>query len=259
MISGVIAEIGNAHNGGLQRAHRLIEESAKAGASAAKFQCYTIPELCALRGTAKDEMVTVEPWTHMTMGELYGLAETPHSWFPSLIRKCKEVGIPWFSSVFGMDSLALLEKLGCPAYKLASLDVEQHAFRRAVLQTGKLVIQSAPHFWYIKGVQMLYCPPGYPQDGSIAAMDAIKDFMRVCDGFSYHGTNPDVPLYAKECGAKIIEVHVQLDDEPSELEQNVSLTISQLRELTGRRDLGKVRGKRTRGRTTVTAKMEVLK
>ena len=258
MISGVIAEIGNAHNGSLQRAHRLIEESAKAGASAAKFQCYTIPELCTLRGTAKDEMVTVEPWTHMTMGELYGLAETPHSWFPSLIRKCKEVGIPWFSSVFGMDSLALLEKLGCPVYKLASLDRSQDIFRRNVMQTGKPVIQSSPEPMLLKGVTQLYCPVGYPSEPYGISDAAIKEAMTIFDGFSYHGTNPEIPLFAKECGAKIIEVHVQLDDEPSELEQNVCLTISQLRELTGRRDLGKVRGKRTRGRTTVTAKMGKL-
>ena len=257
LIEGVVVDLSNAHNGSLQRAHRLIEESARAGASAIKTQCYTIPELCTLRGTAKGEMVTVEPWTHMTMGELYGLAETPHSWFPSLIRKCKEVGIPWFSSVFGMDSLALLEKLGCPVYKLASLDRSQDIFRRAVMQTGKPVIQSSPEIMALKGVTQLYCPPGYPQaDGG----NAICDAMEIFDGFSYHGTDPDVPKYARECGAGIVEVHVQLDDEPSELEQNVCLTISQLRELTGKRDMGKVHAKRTaRGRTKVTAKMEVLK
>ena len=258
LIEGVVVDLSNAHNGSLQRAHRLIEESARAGASAIKTQCYTIPELCTLRGTAKDEMVTVEPWTHMTMGELYGLAETPHSWFPSLIRKCNEVGIPWFSSVFGMDSLALLEKLGCPVYKLASLDRSQDIFRRAVMQTGKPVIQSTPYWLDAKGVTQLFCPPGYPQKESKAYLEvALKAEPRM-GGFSYHGTNPEIPLFAKECGAKIIEVHVQLDDESSELEANVSLTISQLRELTGRRDLGKVRGKRTRGRTTVTAKMGKL-
>ena len=255
IVQGIIAEMSNAHNGSLDRAHRIIEACAEAGADWMKFQAFTIPELCTLRGTAKDEMVTVEPWTHMTMGELYGLAETPHSWFPSLIRKCKEVGIPWFSSVFGMDSLALLEKLGCPVYKLASLDRSQDIFRRNVMMTGKPVIQSSPVHMELKGVTQLWCPPGYPQD--VHEVD-LEGWMPYFDGFSYHGTDPDVPLYAKECGAKIIEVHVQLDDEPSELEQNVSLTISQLRELTGRRDLGKVRGKRTRGRTTVTAKMGKL-
>ncbi len=42
-----------------------------------------------------------------------------------------------------------------------------------------------------------------------------------------------MPAYALERGAKIVEVHVQLDDEPSELEANVSLNISDLVDLVG--------------------------
>jgi sialic acid synthase SpsE len=229
MVSGIVAEMSNAHNGSLERAHRIIEAAAKAGADWLKFQCFTVPELCALRGVAEDEPVPVEPWTDMTMGELYGRAETPHSWFPSLIRKCEEVGIPWFSSVFGLDSLALLEKLGCPVYKLASLDVAQDGFRFHVAQTGKPLIQSMPEpMPDVKAGTVLFCPPGYPQKVNFAALRAA---LKWADGFSYHGTDPAVPAKAIELGAKVVECHVMLDDEPSELESNVSLTITQLAEL----------------------------
>lgn len=226
MISGVVAELSNAHNGDLSRAHRIIEAVKEAGADWIKFQCYTPAELVLLRGDGP----APEPWGSdgWTMFDLYTKAQTPHSWFPSLIRKCEQVGLPWFSSVFGMDSLALLEKLGCPVYKLASLDVAQDGFRQRVRMTGKPVIQSNPVFQDIRNVTQLYCPPGYPQ--RVTARD-LRAAFGPFHGFSYHGTDWRVPAKAIQYGAKLVEVHVQLDDEPSELEKDVSLKISQLTRL----------------------------
>ena len=224
----VIAEISNNHNGSRFLAHRLIEEAKDAGADFVKFQCYTPEELALLRGTPLDEPCPVEPWTDMTMGELYGKAQTPHSWFPSLAEKCKAVGIPWFSSVFGLDSLDVLEAVGCQAYKLASLDRAQAGFRFRVRQTGKPLIQSSPEPMELQGVLQLFCPPGYPQTvkpGEVAR--AMGDF----DGLSFHGTKLTLPKRAIAAGARLVEVHVQLDDEPSELEKDVSLTIKQLKQL----------------------------
>ena len=224
----IIAEMSNNHNGSLPRAHRIIEAAKEAGADFLKTQTYTVKEICELRETDPDGPAPSD-WPGWTMYDLYTKAQTPHKWFPSLIRKCEEVGIPWFSSVFGLKSLAMLEKRGCPVYKLASLDVGQDGFRKKVLATGKPVIQSSPKPVYIEGVKvMLWCPPGYPQDVNI---QELHNALVVYDGLSYHGTSPQAPLNAINYGASLIEVHVQLDDEPSELEANVSLTISQLKQL----------------------------
>ena len=224
----IVAELGNAHNGSLATAHRLIEESVKAGADFIKFQCYTPDELIALRGDGKPP----KPWHKMTMRDLYAKAETPHSWFPSLVGKCESLGVPWFSSVFGPDSLALLETLGCPAYKLASLDMEYEAWRRTVHMTGRPVIQSRPSMPdaidHLSASLTLWCPKGYPQKSTPSEM---TEAMKWADGFSYHGTDVKTPIYAWTMGAQLIEVHVQLNDEPSELEASVSLNMDQLAEL----------------------------
>lgn len=224
----------NAHNGDLGRALAIIEAcadvddrvSGRAGASAMKFQAYTPAELCLLRGDGP----APEPWGSQghTMRSLYEKAQTPLKWFPKLVAKCEDLGLPWFSSVFGTGSLAYLEWLDCPRYKLASLDYGKRALLNAVRETGKPIIRScnadrAPN----RDDTWLYCPPGYPQPD--ARLSQIREGRY--DGYSYHGTDQLVPVLAVAHGARMVECHVQLDDEPSELEANVSLSISQVGEV----------------------------
>jgi len=222
----VVAEIGNAFNGKPELATRLIYECAAAGADFVKFQCYLADELVALRGDGP----APDPWGSegWTMRDLYTKAQTPHEWFPYLVDACKRADIPWFSSVFGTDSLRLLESLDCPAYKIAALDAEILDLYGSVERTGKPVIRSQRERYgpYPGEVDLvLRCPEGYPQ--SDVSMLKLWSF----DGLSYHGTDWHVPAQAASLGASMVEVHVQLDDIPSELESNVSLTISELRKL----------------------------
>jgi len=223
-ISGIVAEVSNNHNGSLWVAHQLIDAIREAGAHWLKFQCYTPDELVRLRGDGP----APDPWgaDGWTMHDLYTKAQTPHAWFPELVAHCNAIGQPWFSSVFGPDSLALLESLGCPVYKMASLDREQEDFRSLVYATGKPLIQSSPSPLTLEeGIVQLYCPAGYPQTVTPTELERALPSFR---GFSYHGTDWAVPAYAISCGAEIIECHVQLDDVPSELEQDVSLIVADL-------------------------------
>jgi hypothetical protein len=221
----IVAELSNSHNGSLENALRIIEEVKAAGADFMKFQCYTPDELVALRGDGS----APEPWGSegWTMHKLYAKAQTPHAWFPALIAKCNELALPWFSSVFGKDSLRLVESLGCPAFKVAALDVGTKFARTvgAARKRGKVVIASSRGERIPWADLTLYCPEGYPQDWSTALGTPTA-----CDGVSYHGTDVVMASWLAQ-SSHMLEVHVQLDDVPSELEANVSLTISQLRQL----------------------------
>lgn len=237
----VVAEISNAHNGSEERAVDLIIEAQAAGADFVKFQAYHPLELIALRGDGP----APEPWgaDGWTMRKLYEHAQTPLRWFPNLVNTCREVGMPWFASVFGPASLAMMEGLECPAYKLAALDYRARNLRDMVIGLGKPVVRSYPRERVSRtksheNVLMLYCPPGYPQTeihlGSLS--------RRGYDGFSYHGTNSLTPLAAVWAGARIIEVHVQLNAAPSELESHVSFMMSDFRALVQQiRDLETLR------------------
>ncbi len=226
----LVAEIGNAHNGDFDRCLRLVQAAHEAGADLVKFQAYSPAELVDLRGDGP----APEPWGSQgwTMETLYAKAQTPLKWFPRLATYCADAGIPWFSSVFGNGSLALLEALECPAYKLASLDYGKRQLLRAVRGTGKPLIQSYGHGKAPRTCEVpMFCVPGYPQ-----APSSFQGHFRALEGYSYHGTDPLVPLVAAALGAAVVECHVQLDDEPSELEANVSLTMTQLAWLRGALD-----------------------
>lgn len=219
----IVAEISNNHNGDANLALKLIGQAEEAGADFVKFQCYHPVELVALRGDGP----APDPWgaEGWTMRRLYEKAATPFSWFPRLIKECREVGVPWFASVFGVGGFALLESLGCPAYKLAALDHRSKSLRSLVVGSGKPIIRSLPlkrpSAKTLPTEVTLYCQPGYPQER--IDFKALRRF----DGLSYHGTDPLVPVVAVGQGTKMVEVHVQDDHVPSVLEADVSLTVTQ--------------------------------
>lgn len=222
-----VCEISNNHNGSMDRALRLIDAAKAAGCDFVKFQCYTADELVALRGDGP----APSPWGEQgwTMRALYERAATPLRWFPELFAFARSIGIVPFSSVFGTESLALLESLGCPALKVARLD-NRTRFAEELCANAKvptIASTSGNMEGELNADLLLWCPVGYPQ---VPPFDFAAKFPGY-DGFSYHGKDLGVCIEAAKQGAKIIEAHFQLDDEPSELEANVSLTQHQFREM----------------------------
>jgi sialic acid synthase SpsE len=223
----IVCEVSNNHNGSLALAKRLVRECAEAGADLVKFQCYRPDELVALRGDGP----APDPWGSegWSMRDLYTKAQTPHEWFPDLVAECNAAGVPWFSSVFGMRSMDLLKALGCPAYKIAALDVTR-AMPSMLVGCDAPVIASSLNERIGWADLTLFCPPGYPQNPTTAAYGGRYSTGHH-DGLSYHGTTIRPCLVAMEDGVRLVEVHVQLDDEPSDLEAHVSLTVSDLAKL----------------------------
>lgn len=231
-----VAEVSNAHNGSLDRAHDLVDAVKRTGAEFVKFQAFTVEELIALRGDGP----APAQWGEQgyTMRTLYERAQTPLSWLRELFNHAHDVGLVPFSSVFGAESLAVLEACGCPAYKVARLDSHHRALADLVMATGKpLLVSTNEKPWDLPaGPAYLYCAPGYPTLAEDVALPEFVDALHCtgceCEagfylGLSSHCLDSRLPIAAVARGAKLLEFHVQLDDEPSELEANVSLRISE--------------------------------
>ena len=229
-----VAEVSNAHNGDLTRAHRLIDAVATTGAEFVKFQAFTPSELVALRGDGP----APEPWGAQgwSMRDLYTKAQTPLAWLPELFAHARDLGLVPFSSVFGLESLAACEAVACPAYKMARLDNAQAWLRDAMRATGKplLVSSYVGEPVHSDADLHLFCPPGYPAIVTeLPHRFTARAFMDgpAWLGMSSHCLAPELPIAAVARGCKLIEMHIQLDDEPSALEANVSLTITQFRDM----------------------------
>jgi sialic acid synthase SpsE len=229
-----VAEISNNANGKFDNAIRLIDAAKAAGADFVKFQCYTADELVALRGDGP----APEPWGAQgwTMRTLYERAATPLEWFPALFQHARDIGIVPFSSVFGLGSLVVLEKCACPAYKIAKMENGQSGLIEAVHSRNKPVLMSTSEAsfgkagWMFYRAHTMYCPGGYPCDPADVRLpnfggDIYSQHSHI--GLSSHCMDPLLPIAAVARGCKLIEMHFMLDDEPSELEANVSLTASQ--------------------------------
>jgi len=237
-----IAEVSCNHNGSLALAHRLIDAAKEAGADFLKTQAYTPQELVDLRGDGPAPAQWGEQgWT---MRALYEKAQTPLAWLPELFQHARDIGLVPFSSVFGAESLAVLEAAGCPAYKIAALDNGSKPLHAMVAATGKPVLVSLrreqrallSYMPLDDRLAFLLCPEGYPQpassfafEGGDFADDECHDFYAPAAflGLSSHNLDPRLPIAAVARGAKCLEYHVQLDDCPSELEANISLRVSE--------------------------------
>lgn len=216
-----VAELSNNHNGSRRLAVRLLHAAKHAGADFVKVQCYTPEELVALRGDGP----APAPWgaDGWSMYDLYRKAQTPREFFPVLFEEAARLDMPIFASVFGEESLALMESLNCPAYKIARLDNGNVALWSACRATGKpLIVSAAESDLAVRGDVFLWCPPGYPQDPS--DVENIRAIPQGFDGFSYHGVSALPGAMAALSGASMVEAHLQLAATPSALEAGVSVT-----------------------------------
>lgn len=245
LISGppiCVAEISGNHGGSLEKADELIYWAKEAGAHAVKFQCYD-PESLTIDCDNDYFRIRGGPWNGKTFHQLYQEAATPLAWLPLLAKEAQNQHIPWFASVFCDRGLAVLESLGCGAYKVASMEIGHTGLIRAIAQTQKPIVISTGMAGnddieealstlgrYDPGVGLLHCISGYPTPTEEANLPSIKHLQEdFCDtyasrvvGLSDHTTSVTVPAVAVGLGAKIIEKHLTLD--PNSVDGQFSLT-----------------------------------
>lgn len=215
-----MAEISCNHCGSLDKALALIDAAAAADADAVKLQCYT-PDTITLNDRDNPELIIQGgPWHGYHLYDLYTETHTPFDWFPKLFEHAKRAGITLFSSVFDRGSVDFLEGLGCPAYKIASMEIVDTPLIRYAAQTGKPLIIStgmASDEEIIearraagKNAMMLHCVSGYPstiEEANLCKLARLHD-----GGISDHTLGYEVAVAATALGATIIEKHLMLFD-----------------------------------------------
>ena len=216
----IVAEIGANHGGSLDRCLELIRAAKEAGADAVKFQAYTADTI-TIKSNLHYFWINDGPWQGQNLYDLYKKCETPFEWFPVLAAYADYVGITWFASVFDPSSVDMLEKLDCPAYKIASFEIvdlpliQYAASKRKpmLISTGMAspaeTQQAIGACWDggNSNVICLHCVSGYPS--------SPKDYnllhTQYSHGVSDHTTTLEVPIASTALGMQMIEKHFCLD------------------------------------------------
>jgi len=225
----IIAEAACNHICDMDIARKMIDEAAKAGSDAIKFQTYKAEKLVCSDSTTY--------WNHKGGSgsqldyykklDKFGKAE-----YRDLFSYAKSKGITAFSTPFDVDSAKMLNDIGMPLFKIASCDILDTRLIRTVAGFGKPVIIStgASTIEEIKKtvtaflntgnsqLVLMACTLSYPTNNDNAHMARISTFRRmfpdIVIGLSDH-TEPDenmvIPSVAVSLGAKVIEKHYTLD------------------------------------------------
>jgi pseudaminic acid synthase len=242
----IVAEVSCNHAGSFDRAMRMIEAAKGAGADAVKFQAYEAGTI-TLDSDNEDFIIKGGPWAGQRLYDLYSRTQTPFDWFPAIASHAREIGITWFASVFDKSSVDMLDRLGCPAYKIASMEIVDTELIRYAANKRKPIILSTGMASYGEiaaamsvvpepfNTALLHCISAYPTPFAEANLPRIELFNRWWDGkpvgISDHSTGTAVAVAAVALGACIVEKHFSISRHSFTADSLFSLDILEFKEL----------------------------
>jgi len=244
----IIVEMSGNHRHSLDAAEEFVRTAITAGPDVIKFQVYR-PDTITLNCHNKDFMVPQETiWSsHRSLYELYKKAHTPWDWVAALAKICDAAGMPWFASPFDTTAIDFLEEIGCPAYKLASPEINDIGLIEHMAKTGKPIIFSTGlasledidlcvetiHKYHDK-FGIMKCTSAYPaptHDLNLSAIPMLQKRYGCNVGYSDHSMGMTASIVAVAMGAKFIEKHFKLDGDDLSVDSEFSMPLSQLTEL----------------------------
>lgn len=246
-MSGIfmIAEAGVNHNGDIEIAKQLVDEAAKAGADAVKFQTFKAEALVSKDAKKADYQLETTGQSESQYEMLKKLELTPDM-HEQLIAYCREKQIMFLSTPFDIDSLHYLVQCGVEIIKVPSGEITNYPYLREVGRTGKRVIISSGMSTLEEvreavgvlrdngstDITALHCNTEYPtpyRDVNLRAMLTMSDQLGVSVGYSDHTQGIEIPIAAAALGAVVIEKHFTLDRTMEGPDHKASLEPTELR------------------------------
>lgn len=223
----IVAELSANHHQDFEQAVRLVEAAKDAGADAIKLQTYT-PDTITIQSNRQEFRIGGGTlWDGRSLYDLYGEAFTPWEWHPRLKQAANDLGMELFSSPFDETAVEFLERMGVPAYKVASFELVDLPLIRLMAQTGKPLIISTgmatPEEIFealevarqagAREIALLKCTSEYPspaEEMNLRAIPELATRFGLPTGLSDHTMGIAAPVAAVALGACIIEKHFTL-------------------------------------------------
>lgn len=222
----VIAEIGNNHQGDLEKAKALIRAARECGVDAVKFQKRDNRALYTR--AFYDAPYDNEQSYGATYGEHREFLELPKSdWF-ELSRYAREEGVAFVVAAFDEPSADLMAELGVDAFKFASGDLTNVPFLRRVAAFGKPMflstgggtledIDRAVDAILVANERLcvLHCTAAYPaevEDLNLSVITSLRErYPDLVIGLSDHHNGIAMAPVAFMLGARVFEKHFTLN------------------------------------------------
>ena len=239
----IIGEVSQSHDGSLGMAHAFIDAIAKAGADAVKFQTHI----------AAAESTPQEPWRvkfskqDASRYDYWKRMEFTSEQWQGLADHAQEKGLIFLSSPFSVEAVGLLERIGMPAWKVASGEVNNKVLLDAMLKTRKPILLSSgmstldeldDAVAYIRRTAVEYavmqCSTAYPCPPEKIGLNLIPQMRErygCAVGLSDHSGTIYPGLAAVTLGIEVLELHVAFSREMFGPDVPASVTTGELNQL----------------------------
>lgn len=223
----IVAEMSCNFLGSYQKALKIIDAAAKAGADAIKVQTYTADTITINSDKKYFQIKVNKAWKNQTLYQLYQKGSMPWHWQPKLKKYAEKKGLVFFSFPLDATAVDFLEKIKVVLYKVGSFEVVDIPLLKRIGQTKKPVIISrgmsslAELKLAVKTLRhngapqigIFQCVSAYPANIAEMNLRIIPDLMKKFKtpaGLSDHSLKDLPALAAVALGASLIEKHLIL-------------------------------------------------
>lgn len=239
----IIAEVGLSHDGSLGLAHAFIDEVARGGADAVKFQTH----IAAAESTPAEPFRVKFSRQDATRYEYWRRIEFSETQWKGLADHAIEKGLVFLSSPFSREAVDLLTRIGMAMWKVGSGEVSTLPLLDAMIETGRPILLSSGMSDLAeldKAVErvrharrplaVLQCTTAYPCPPERVGLNMLPFFRERYDcfvGLSDHSGTIYAGVAAATLGAEVVEVHVTMSRGMFGPDVPASITIEELRQL----------------------------
>jgi N,N'-diacetyllegionaminate synthase len=237
----IIVEVGTTHLGDMDKALRLIEAGADAGADAVKFQLID-PDQDSNKEARYQYSVGGQSYSS-NMREMFQSLEFNKVQWSQLKEACESRNVAFFATVDFIQGVDVLEELDVPVHKIGGWDITYRPLVEKVAKTGKPVFvdlggnaDEVNDFidWHLSagGGTVLFMHDFHTEDERQMNMRAISYLKKKYPwpvGFSSPGRDDDLDLLALGFGANVIEKRLILSRNQSAYHAHQSLEPDEFR------------------------------
>jgi N-acetylneuraminate synthase len=244
----LIAEFAQSHDGSLGLAHSFIDAAADAGADAVKFQTH----IAEAESTKSEPFRVAFGYEDDSRYDYWKRLEWKEEQWQGLHEHANARDLIFLSSPFSVEAFALLDRIGIPAWKIGSGEINNPLLLSAVGSSGKPVLLSTGmSTWeeieeavayirtYGNPLAIFQCTSKYPTSYSEVGLNVMSELaqsFKVPVGLSDHSGSIFPGLAAMAGNASLLEVHVTFHRSMFGPDVPVSVTLDELKLLVEARD-----------------------